>query len=227
MDVDALLIESCPATFVALAEKEDFSRLPQGWVIDEAWKLEPQYTPRCLAAVVEWSAGRLTSDSDVQQWRQWLAGFAAIGQLFDGGVPNALRATLLRCPIDGELAPLFFEALIAQKVDLRHDLIARIPENWNFEALSGPDAATWHYTRYRAFWGERDAWVALDKKIAATDNANLVYAQLGSILDLKTPEAKNIIAQYRSDTRSVVGASGGRTPLGDIAEGMLRPIMWR
>lgn len=228
MDYDALLQNSCPAEYVALAKAEDLSRFPQNDVLGVVWAQSGKWRPDCLNALIVWFAPRIGPRAHEQQIRDWLGYLAG----YEGRLPAAqlqvVVDALLRLAYDPKLAKPFFEALIVHGIDIRAELAARVVPDWAFarpESQVGSDH-TWHYFRYLAVMAEPGAYRALADKVAATGNANAVMMFLDSLAKLRTPEARAILEQYRHDPRNIITASGKAEPLAASVAVMLDFGRW-
>lgn len=228
MDLDALLITSCPAEYVAMARAEDLSRFPQNAVLGTVWGQSGAWRPDCINALIVWFAGHIGPRAHEQQVRDWLGYLAG----YEGRLPpdqrEVVRDALLRIGYGRQLAKPFFEAMIVHGIDIRHELAPRIVPDWTFATPVEPDGGdhTWHYFRYLAVLGEPGAYAALADKVAVTRNANAVVQFLDSLAKLRTREARAIVELYRRDPRKIITAGGEQEPMADSVAVMLNFGPW-
>ena len=152
-------------------------------------------------------AGRLDDTSHPQVIDDFCASAATYARLLTPEAKQSVKDAYLRFPYHQSIAMNYFNGLRYNKIDIRPHLKGKTTEDWTFEHPR-LNAATWHYYLYLASLDETGAYEALEKKLAATANGNDATNLIKSLAEVRTGRTKNILLQYRHDTRHAEGPEG-------------------
>lgn len=156
-----------------------------------------------LKAVAE----RIGALSHPQVIDDFCASVATYARFLTPQAKVSIKDAYLRFHYHKSIAMNYFNGLRYTQIDIRPHLMGKITDDWTFEHPR-LNAETWHYYLYLASLEEPGAYKALEKKLAATKNGNDATNLLKSLADLRTENTKNILLQYREDTRRAEGPEG-------------------
>lgn len=219
MDVEAYLVDHCPAEIVSEVKAADLRR-PAG--DDIFYVVESQDAgPVCVLASTLYLAPKMTArvHGDVQTG--FLTSVATYAGLFPAEALPLLAEAMTRLPRTDENAFIYFSALRLNQLDLRDKLEGTILPDWSFAHPRDADATTWHYYLYLASLGDAEALDALIDKIDSTEDATNAYALLTDLTELPDSRVTQVLRRYASDDRLTRGSSGPGASLGELVQILL------
>ena len=211
---------SCPPEVVARIDSVDLSTSESSelfsWIAERS-TLDCQVDSLC--AVAE----RLDGTSDLQVVGEFCGAVATYARFIEPEGKRKIAEAYRRIPYESSLAMNYFAGLRSTGIDLRDHLEGQVPEDWTF-THPRREAATWHHYLYRASLDEDEAYAALAKKIADTQDGNDVTNLLKSLAELGGEGVRGILEGYLSDTRHADGPDGPGPLISETAKQLLATL---
>lgn len=197
-------VDVCPPAVVYEIQKADVRSADSSGLI--LWVASHAERP-CTLAAIEAVARRLMPDSDLTVIDLFCNAVASYADLLDADQKAVIRAAYLRFPYRPTIASNYFLGLREARIDLRAELVGKIPVDWTFASPMN-DAQTWDYYLYLVALEEPGALDALAAKIAETRNGNDATLLLMSLAELPGHDVDEILKTYADDPRTADGVNG-------------------
>lgn len=220
MDYSELISQHCPAPYVAEARGLNAAS-PAGE--DALWDMlaNPDASDACRSALLAYLSDRIGPDTASGVLGAYFTYATRAAKAHDGATMERIASAAARVDIEAapEIAPTYFGALRALRIDVRPALSATLATGWG---APDPRDATWQYHLYLADLGTPGAMDALAKRLAATVSGNDATNLINSLATLRSPAAKKVIEGYRDDQRRATGTEGPGLSIAQTVEILLR-----